>query len=77
MGASWLATLGAHIMDYRKLSRKCYCDDKFVTLLGEKEHGPQPAYIHKFYKISSVKSIAKCYKVSVELVKIINNNSSD
>lgn len=69
IGASWLATLGAHIMDYRKLSLQFFCGNRFVNLMGEREHGPQPTSIHQLHRLSSVKSIAECYQMTVEAVK--------
>lgn len=37
MGAAWLETFGAHVMDYRALSLQFFLYQKFVTLCGEKE----------------------------------------
>lgn len=34
LGASWLATLGPHIVDYNNLMLQFYSDTRFTTLLG-------------------------------------------
>lgn len=75
MGASWLATLGAHIMDYRSLSLQFYCDGKFVTLTGDKRQGPQPTTMHQLHRLSSVKSIAECYQLTMESAESYPTNS--
>lgn len=66
IGAAWLATLGAHIMDYRSLTLQFFCEGRFVTLCGEKENCPQYTTVHQLHRLSSVKSIAECYQMSIE-----------
>lgn len=66
MGASWLDTLGAHIMDYSSLSLQFYCDGKLVTFKGEKEYAPQQTTRHQLHRLHSVKSIVECYQMTVE-----------
>lgn len=41
MGASWLATIGAHIIDYSNIFFQFYNRGKFVTITGKKKNqGP-------------------------------------
>lgn len=37
LGAAWLATLGAHMVDYSTLSIQFYHNGQFVTLHGDKK----------------------------------------
>lgn len=43
IGASWLATLGAHIADYSSASIKFYVDNAFMTLQGDISSTPSVA----------------------------------
>lgn len=40
LGGSWLATLGAHMVDYSTLSIQFYHNGQFITLHGEKNSTP-------------------------------------
>nr|KYP49955.1 hypothetical protein KK1_028266 [Cajanus cajan] len=63
LGASWLATLGAHISDYSNLSLKFMLDDKFVTLMGEQTKLPDQAQFHHLRIMFHTNSSAKMYSL--------------
>lgn len=65
MGAAWLSTLGAHIMDYRSLTLQFFCEGQFATLNGEKEKMPQQTTVHQLNRLSSIKYISECYQLTV------------
>lgn len=73
LGAAWLATLGAHIVDYSKLSIHIYHNGQFITLQGDKEVIQQQVSLHQLNKLSSSKSIAESY----ELYPTNQDNSID
>jgi len=61
LGASWLATLGAHISDYSNLSLKFMLNDKFVTLRGEQTKLPAQAQFNHLRRMFHTKAIAEMY----------------
>jgi len=61
LGASWLATLGAHISDYSNLSLKFMLNDKFVTLRGEQPKLPAPAQFNHFRRMFHTHAIEEMY----------------
>ena len=63
LGASWLATLGAHISDYSTLSLKFMLDDKFVTLTGEQNKLPDQAQFHHLRRMIHTDAIAEMYSL--------------
>lgn len=63
LGATWLATLGPHIADYRARSIKFYTHDCFVTLVGDKGPKAHEAEFHHLRRIKATDSIAELYAV--------------
>ena len=63
LGASWLATVGAHISDYSTLSLKFMLDDKFVTLTGEQNKLPDQAQFHHLRRMIHTDAIAEMYSL--------------
>lgn len=61
LGATWLATLGPHIADYRAGSIKFYAQDHFITLVGEKGPQAREAEYHHLKRISATHSIADLF----------------
>lgn len=63
LGATWLATLGPHIVDYRAGSIKFYNQDHFVTLCGDKRAQAQEAEFNHLKRITATDSIAELFTV--------------
>lgn len=61
LGATWLATLGPHIADYRAGSIKFYSQDRFVTLIGDKQARAQEAQFHHLKRITATHSVAELF----------------
>lgn len=61
LGATWLATLGPHIADYRAGTIKFYHQDHFVTLCGDKRIKAQEAQFHHLKRIKATNSIAELF----------------
>ena len=64
LGASWLATLGAHIADYSSTSIKFYLDDAFVTLQGDTSYCHSVAQFHHLKRYYANHAIAELYTLS-------------
>ncbi|MCI06444.1 hypothetical protein A2U01_0027504, partial [Trifolium medium] len=73
LGATWLATLGAHIADFSNLSLKFYLGDKFVTLHGDKPSLPSPAQFHHIRRLSQTQSIAEYYAIQLHNLSPTNS----
>lgn len=65
LGASWLATLGPHIVDYAALTLKFFCQRKFITLQGEKEASPKLSQLHHFKRMLNTDAIAESFTVQL------------
>ncbi|MCH91586.1 hypothetical protein A2U01_0012513 [Trifolium medium] len=63
LGATWLATLGPHVADYKALSIKFYDQDKFVTLQGEKISSPQQAQLHHMRRLYQTDAIEAYFSI--------------
>ncbi|GJT78681.1 reverse transcriptase [Tanacetum coccineum] len=59
LGASWLATIGSHIADYRTSTIKFYMADKFITLVGDQSLTPTKAHYHHFKRMTATYAMCK------------------
>lgn len=63
LGATWLATLGPNIADYRAGSIKFYAQDRFITLVGEKGTKAQEAEYHHLRRINATHAISDLFAI--------------
>ena len=61
LGATWLATLSPHVLDYRKLTLKFYKDNQFVPLDSEQPQLPSPAQFHHLRRMHNTHAIAEVF----------------
>lgn len=65
LGTSWLATLGAHIADYKNLCIQFVLNNKLITLNGDSNCKPHLTTVHQLHRLYSTKAIDTCYALSV------------
>ena len=66
LGATWLATLGPHVADYKALTIKFFQQGNFITLQGEKCNSPQQAQLHHMRRLQVTEAIAEYFTVQRE-----------
>ncbi|GKD49207.1 ty3-gypsy retrotransposon protein [Tanacetum coccineum] len=76
LGASWLATIGSHIADYRTSTIKFYMADKFITLVGDQSLTPTKAHYHHFKRMTATDAIAEAYTIQCFTLDTLNDVSS-
>ena len=72
MGASWLVTLGSHIVDYSAAQIKFTMGSDFVTLQGENSFVPQIAQYNHFRRLCSIDQISEAYMLSCSSLELEN-----
>lgn len=68
LGASWLATLGAHVADYSTSMIRVLHDGKFHTLQGHKGDSPQPLQFHHMRRLLGSVDVAEIYTVECQIL---------
>jgi hypothetical protein len=63
LGATWLATLGPHVADYKALSIKFFDKGKYITLQGERSQVPQQAQLHHMRRLYQTDAIEACFAI--------------
>lgn len=65
LGASWLAKLGPHVVDYEKKIIKFYHNNQFMVLKGEPVQRPAYTTVSQLHRLCSTQAVWECYSLQI------------
>lgn len=73
LGASWLAQLGPHVVDYEKKTIHFYHNNQFMVLQGALMAKPAYTTVPQLNRLCSTQSIRECYSLQIIPVDALNS----
>ncbi|WVY96659.1 hypothetical protein V8G54_028810 [Vigna mungo] len=65
LGASWLKSIGSHIVDYNALQLKFLHEGKFITLQGTRDSLPMQTHFHHIRRMVNTASIVEVFSMQL------------